>query len=119
MAIPTDASWAFFLRHHDDIRSCCARFLPVAEMQIPNTRVAVVASDGSECVTDQRAARPLEVRHTLVDFDAAVRAKDTRQLNEIMNDAWLRAPEDRSVYRIPGFTEMCDLMDGTVDGFFQ
>jgi len=51
------------------------------------------------------------------DFDKAVLEQDVRQLVRIMNDAWFRAPEDRAVYRIPGFTAMCDLLDSTVPGF--
>lgn len=51
------------------------------------------------------------------DFDRAVRDQDTRTLTRIMNEAWYRAPDDRSIYRIPGFSEMCHLLDSTVPGF--
>lgn len=119
---PTDEAWNFFMLHHDAIRAVCERFLPVPKMEVPNTRVAITTSDGREMVTEQRASVPLPVSNTLADFDAAVKAKDTlsrKGLVEIMNSAWLRAPEDRRVYSIPGFTEMCNLLDCTVDGFFD
>lgn len=115
---PTDEAWAYFMDHHGDIRSVCEMFLSVPSFEIPNTRVALSFPDDSEFVTEQRAKASLPVKNTLVDFDAAVRAKDSDRLTRIMNDAWLRAPEDRGVYRIPGFTPMCDLLDRTVDGFF-
>jgi hypothetical protein len=116
---PTEVAWAFFMTHHADIRACCERFLPVPEFQIPNTRVVLVAPDGSEMVTERRAAMSLPVTNLISDFDAAVRAKDAARLTRIMNDAWIRAPESRRVYDIPGFSAMCDLLDGTVDGFFD
>lgn len=115
---PTDEAWAYFTKHQDDIRAVCARFLPVPEFQVPNTRVAITDSSGTETVTDRRAAVALPVENLIADFDAAVAARDSKKLTSIMNDAWLRAPESRSVYDIPGFTEMCNLLDCTVDGFF-
>lgn len=119
---PTDEAWNFFMLHHDAIRAVCERFLPVPHMEIPNTRVAMTTADGRELVTEGRASMPLPVSNTLADFDAAVKARDTmspKELVTILNSAWLRAPESRSVYRIPGFTEMCNLLDCTVDGFFH
>jgi hypothetical protein len=116
---PTAEAWDFFMLHHHDIRTCCEHFLPVPAMQIPNTRVVIVLADGAEVETERRAEFPLPVRHALTDFDDAVSAKDSCRLVTIMNDAWVRAPEDRRVYSIPGFTPMCDLLDCTVDGFFD
>lgn len=50
-------------------------------------------------------------------FDDAVKNKNVVQLAGLMNKAWFKAPDDRRVYQIPGFTQMCNLLDGTVDGF--
>ena len=96
---PTDAAWAYFMAHRDDIRSICEQFLPVPKMQIPNTRVVL-----DEVETNERASVALPVSNTIADFDTAVKTKDSDRLCEIMNSAWLRAPESTSVYRILGFT---------------
>ncbi len=96
---PTDEAWNYFLVHHDDIRSCVENFLPIKQWQ------SMVGPFGGK------------TRHSLEEFDNAVTNKNSVKLSTIMNDAWGRAPEDRDVYRIPGFTEMCNLLDGTVDGF--
>lgn len=52
-------------------------------------------------------------------FDEAVEAVDTDALEMLMKRAWLNAPDSRKVYSIPGFTEMCNLLDATVPGFFE
>ena len=114
---PTDEAWSSFMENHDDIRACCEMFLPAPRMEIPNTRIGIVDDEGNETITDQRAAMALPVNHLLVDFDAAVKVKDSGTLMNIMNDAWLRAPEDRAVYRIPGFSRMCDFLDFSIEGF--
>lgn len=120
MPVPTDGAWAYFMKHHDDIRNVCASYLPVDRMEIPNTRLVI---DGKPVIREsgeeQRVARPIAVTHTIADFDAAVQVRDSRRLAEIMNRAWLALPEDRTIYREPGITEMCDLLDCTVDGFFE
>lgn len=96
---PTDEAWNYFLKHHDNIRDCVEQFLPVPQWQ------SMVGTFGGE--TD----------YTIKDFDAAVTNKNTVKLSSIMNDAWGRAPEDRDVYLTLGFTEMCNLLDCTVEGF--
>ena len=50
-------------------------------------------------------------------WDDAVTNKDVIKLDSIMNNAWFHAPDSRDVYHIPGFTEMCNLLDETVPGF--
>lgn len=96
---PTPEAWACFEKHLADIRECISTFLPVKQWQ------SMVGPFGTK------------TEHTLEEFDAAVTNKNVRKLSSIMNDAWSRAPESRSVYTIPGFTEMCNLLDGTVDGW--
>lgn len=98
---PTDKAWAYFLANLDDIRDCVEAFLPVEQWQ------SMVGPFGDKS------------EHTLSDFDEAVRNKNSAKLNSIMNDAWGRAPESREVYNIPGFSEMCNLLDGTVEGFID
>jgi hypothetical protein len=126
MATPTPEAWHYFTKHLSDIRDVVSMFLPVPRMEIPNTRGPVPDDEHAARVSakmppqapgEQRGTRPLEVRLTITDFDKAVEDKDTNKLAEIMNSAWLRAPESRDVYHIPGFTEMCNLLDCTVDGF--
>jgi hypothetical protein len=120
MTFPTDEAWTFFTNNLSDIRSAMENYLPVACMEVPNTRVTegpneapVIRPSGEE----QRGSMPLAVKYTLADFDAAVAAKDTPKLYNMMNNAWLRAPEDRTVYRDPGFRAMCNILDFTVTGF--
>lgn len=124
--IPTPEAWHYFTKHLADIRDAVSMFLPVPRMEIPNTRgpapddeyaVRVASKMPPQAPGEQRGTRPLEVRFTLADFDQAVENRDATKLCEIMNSAWLRAPESRDVYQIPGFSEMCNLLDGTVDGF--
>lgn len=98
---PTPEAWAFFEENHQAIRDCCAQFLAN-----PN---------GKSMMGDF----PAKIKFTVDDFDRAVEAKDAVKLFDIFNDAWIRAPESRHVYSIPGFSEMCNLMDGTVDGFID
>ena len=121
MPVPTDEAWAFFLKHHDDIRSVCSLYLPRKRMEVPNTRVMAgdrpaVREDTGEEVRD---SVPLKVSHTIADFDDAVKAKDSLKLTAIMNRAWLALPESRAVYSVPGVMPMCDLLDCTVDGFYE
>lgn len=115
---PTDDAWAYFLKYQDDIRSVVNDYGSVERMEIPNTRVAD-RNDPLDppAYTGQRDSMPLAKRYGLSDFDLAVVRRDSRSLSVIMNDAWLRLPEQRSVYQIPGVTEMCNLLDCTVDGF--
>jgi hypothetical protein len=114
---PTEEAWAYFIRNHDDIRSVCQQFLLCESMQVPNTRVVVQHGDGPEIVTEQRATVKIGRGAPINQFDTAVVKKDTVKLMEIMNATWLRAPDSRSVYAIPGFAEICNLMDETVEGF--
>jgi hypothetical protein len=96
---PTAEAWNYFTTHLNNIRDVVEQFLPVPQWQ------SMVGPFGSE--TD----------YTIKEFDQAVFDKNTVKLSSIMNDAWGRTPEDRDVYCIPGFTEMCNLLDCTVDGF--
>lgn len=49
-------------------------------------------------------------------WDHALACMDGAILSNIMNVAWFNAPDKRDVYQIPGFTEMCHLLDETVEG---
>jgi len=97
---PTPEAWEYFMKHKDDIRGVIEDYCPSPQMQ------------------SMAGPSQMDQRYTLADFDAAVESKDTSTLCSIMNDAWLRAPESRNVYSVPGFTQMCNLLDCTVDGFF-
>lgn len=104
MFVVTDEAWQFFMQHHDAIRECeCVREF------------------GSRAAFDRFAydsnPRPLTTNFEMEAFDQAVAEKDAIKLADIMNDAWFRAPDQREVYRTPGFRQMCDLLDGTVPGF--
>ena len=124
---PTEAAWNYFLEHHANIRDCVEMFLPVPRMEIPNTRAPIIVDEYSTKIAaampphahESRGSIPLEPNYKLTDFDQAVKDQDTNKLCDIMNSAWLRAPEDREVYRIPGFSQMCNLLDCTVEGFFD
>lgn len=96
---PTEEAWTYFIEHKEDIRKIVESFLQVEQWQ------SMVGPFGG----------PTE--HSLEEFDEAVANKNVRKLSGIMNDAWGRAPESRSVYTIPGFTAMCNLLDGTQDGW--
>jgi hypothetical protein len=39
---------------------------------------------------------------------------DVQQLCNMMNNAWANAPDRRSVYDIPGFSQMCAILDGSI-----
>lgn len=114
MTIPTEEAWTFFLKYKDDIRNICATYLSVNDLQVPNTRLT------SEPGDERRGTVPMKPSpYTLETFDKAVEEKNSILLTNIMNRAWLGAPESRDVYYEPGFTEMCNLLDCTVDGFFD
>jgi hypothetical protein len=49
-------------------------------------------------------------------FNIAYDRQDGYGLKLQMEEAWFNAPESRRVYGVPGFTEMCNLIDGTVPG---
>jgi hypothetical protein len=97
----TPEAWEYFMAHHDNIRECVEKFLPVEQWQ------SMAGPFGSKTLW------------TIEDFDKAVKNNDNTTLVSIMDDTWGRAPEDRSVYQIPGFTEMCNLLDETVEGFHE
>lgn len=101
MTSKLNQAWAYFDTHKDDIRAVVEQFLPVEQWQ------------------SMRGPFGSKTRHTMEEFDAAITNRNVSKLCSIMSDAWGRAPEDREVYRIPGFTEMCNLLDGTVDGFLE
>ena len=98
---PSDKAWNYFLKHKDNIRDIVVTYLAVPQWQ------SMAGPFGNKSEFDIAA------------FDKAVEAKDASALNSIMNDAWGRAPEDRAVYSIPGFSEMCNLLDGTVEDFID
>ena len=87
--------WYHFDLHSKKIRSCIEQFLVD-----PNLKS--MAGDIN-----------VGVKYKIADFDVATTKRDGEALIHIMNDAWLRAPEDRGVYQLEGFTEMCNLLDGT------
>lgn len=121
MPVPTDEAWEYFTKHLDAIRGVCAAYLPARRMEVPNTRVMAGGAPvrREETGEEQRDSVPLAVTHTIEDFDDAVRARDSIKLATIMNRAWPALPEDSAIYREPGVTEMCNLLDCTVDGFFE
>lgn len=68
--------------------------------------------------SQQDNIRALVFRYTrgqLEFFDKAVKDSRRSLLENIMNDAWFNAPDSRGVYDIPGFTMMCNLLDGSYD----
>jgi hypothetical protein len=97
---PTDKAWNYFLEYKDDIRNIVEQFLSAPQWQ---SMIGPLFGTKTEYDIDE--------------FDAAVKNKNIRKLSSIMNDAWGRAPESRSVYSIPGFGPMCNLLDGTVEGW--
>ena len=52
-------------------------------------------------------------RYTMDDYDKAVRGRDIKTFLDILNDAWLRAPESRDVYLDPELCLLCDICDGS------
>lgn len=121
MTIPTDEAWSYFTKHHDAIREVCRAYLPRSRMEVPNTRVELEGRPvlREETGEEQRDSIPIAITHTIEDFDAAVKARDSAKLTDIMNRAWFALPEDQAIYLQPGVTEMCNLLDCTVDGFFD
>lgn len=116
---PTMEAWEFFLRNSDDIRNIVRKFCPRPEFEIPNTRISIQREDGKIIETNNRATQILAPAFSIDDFDKAIAEKDSAKLYQIMEDAWLRAPEDRRVYSIPGFAEMCNILDFTIEGFIE
>ncbi len=51
----------------------------------------------------------------LEDFEKAINSRNVSKMMNMMNDAWYHAPDHREVYNIPGFSKMCNLLDGTFD----
>ncbi len=47
-------------------------------------------------------------------FDAAYAAQSYVSMVHVLGEIWHRAPDERSVYKQPGFTVLCNLLDGTV-----
>ena len=45
---------------------------------------------------------------------AAVHSKNYQETRRILQEIWFKAPDDRAVYKQPGFTVLCNLLDGTV-----
>ena len=101
MTSKLEQAWKYFDDNKENIRDVVEQFLPVEQWQ------SMAGPFGSATI------------HTMEEFDNAVLNRNINKLSAIMNDVWGRAPESRSVYHIPGFSEMCNLLDGTVDGFFD
>jgi hypothetical protein len=120
MVSPAPQAWAYFIEHHTAIRSVVAAFLPRTRMEIPNTRVTYTTGTpvrNKDTGAEIRDSVFLPIDYSVEDFDKAVAAVDVVILDSIMNSAFLRAPEDRDVYLIPGFIQICNLIDETVPGF--
>lgn len=116
---PTSEAWAYFILHQNDIREVVELFLPISRIEIPNTWVTLEARGPvlrEETGAEQRASIYAPTTHTIAEFDSAAASRDVDSLFNIMNSAWLRAPEDREVYLIPGFIAMCNLLDETIPG---
>ena len=96
------AAWDYFTTHMADIRRVVEQFREGAPQPTAGIEIAL---------------GPPVPGFTMEQFDDAIKARDMNLLYDMMNHAWLRAPDERSVYRIPGFKEMCNLLDGTVPGF--
>lgn len=98
--------WEKFAEHKADIRSVCEKYL---------TRGAIdLGPWGADCDNKEAPGEfTVEAPYTVADFDRAIEAHDKRKLCDVMNSAWAQAPDTRSVYSIPGFTAMCNLLDGT------
>ena len=101
MTSKLEQAWKYFDDNKENIRAVVEQFLPVEQWQSMAGPFGKATS------------------HTMEEFDNAVLNRNVNKLSAIMNDAWGRAPESRSVYHIPGFSEMCNLLDGTVDGFLN
>ena len=57
--------------------------------------------------------------YTIADYDEAVRSRNTDKFLSILKDAWLRAPESRSVYSDSGFVLLCNICDGSEGNFLS
>lgn len=95
------AAWDYFTTHMADIRAVVEQFREGAPQPTAGIQITI---------------EPTTPPFTMDDFDEAIKTQDVNRLYDMMNHAWLRAPDERSVYRIPGFREMCNLLDGTVAG---
>lgn len=95
-------AWDYFTTHLTNIRAVVEQFREGAPQPTAGIQVAIV---------------PPTPTFTMDEFDEAVKAQNVNRLYDMMNHAWLRAPDERSVYLIPGFIHMCNLLDGTVPSF--
>lgn len=50
----------------------------------------------------------------LEQYQTARSNQDVRRMMSILNQVWFDAPDERAVYSVPGFTELCNLLDGSI-----
>lgn len=47
-------------------------------------------------------------------FDNALSHRNAPEMRRILNEVWFKAPDDQEVYAVPGFRQICNLLDETV-----
>lgn len=67
--------------------------------------------------THHRDIRACVARYTpklLDQFDDHVDKRESRKLEALLNLTWFAAPDVPSIQKVPGFWELCQLLDGTI-----
>ncbi len=86
--------WARLQADEDNIRACVVEFLPVPRMQ------SMAGPFGTHST------------FTVGQFNLFLQEHNSNGMLNLLNDVWLRAPEDRNIYKMPGFSELSDLCEG-------
>jgi len=114
--------WRYFDLHSKEIRNVVKEFLPSKKVTLTYTpparqrkEIADLAKITADKINTSNAKRRLP---SMKDFDSAVTVRSDASktlLIAIMTQSWFSAPDTQEVYKIPGFTEMCNLLDGTFE----
>lgn len=105
--------WLDLVRdNRDKLETIIHEFHPASiETHAPRMRIT---AEGAEvaCNHIRQHVRNTYTGNPNVDFKQAVDERNIAIIMRLFNEAWFGAPESTDVMNFPGFTLMCDLMEG-------
>lgn len=104
--------WEKVDQNWDDLVSIIKRFHP--RKGIRDDKWFPITAPRAE-IAASRVRNTIKTENPLGIATQAKTERDVQTLLKILTEAWLGAPESRSVYSVPGFGLMCHLMEGPDD----
>lgn len=105
-----DEWWGMVNDNWANLAAICERFLPMGQ---PATKAPFDFAGGRGIYKPVSKANPRVAPSLREDMLRSKRGKDAR-LSQYFHAAWAEAPDDRSIYGIPGWSVLCTLCERSV-----